>query len=433
MSIEGKHLLKSNPLVKRILILAANPLGTSRLRLDEEVREIEQGLKLSKYREQYQLTPKWAIRTDDIRRALLETEPQFVHFCGHGDGENGLAFEAENGKVKLVSIDALARLFKLFQKHIECIILNACYSEVQAEVISQHINYVIGMKQEIGDQAAIKFAVGFYDAIGAGRSVEDAYKFGCNAIDLETIPEYLTPVLKIRAAKQKVNYQRQLTFVLTGTVDSLHQSKLEAITAHLRKLAKDADLTIIEVQEGSIKLIIEGSSEGLERLEALFQSRELTELLDIPVEEVYFATNQNVYTSDSSFSEVENERNINLKEQVKSILGKVWRVQYKTLGDVSVNRLYDAVQGGRSLDDLLSLTTGGSAFNMTATWELLYQAVQLTVNVLSVYKIFEQDHNRLPSKEELSEKVKELGIPDGDYKRAVLKKLDTLIEQVTKQ
>ena len=88
-------------------------------------------------------------------------------------------------------------IFKLFNKSIECAVLNGCYSETQAEAISQHINYVIGISQGIGDKAAIDFSVGFYDALGAGRSYEEAYKFGCTAIDLESIPEHLTPVQKI--------------------------------------------------------------------------------------------------------------------------------------------------------------------------------------------------------------------------------------------
>ena len=39
--------------VKRILILSANPKNTNRLRLDEEVREIDEGLQRSKNREQF--------------------------------------------------------------------------------------------------------------------------------------------------------------------------------------------------------------------------------------------------------------------------------------------------------------------------------------------------------------------------------------------
>jgi hypothetical protein len=51
------------------------------------------------------------------------------------------------------------------------------------------------MNQAIGDRAAIAFAVGFYDALGAGRPIEFAYKLGCAAIRLEGIAEHLTPVL----------------------------------------------------------------------------------------------------------------------------------------------------------------------------------------------------------------------------------------------
>ncbi|MEO1433115.1 MAG: hypothetical protein AAFV71_29430 [Cyanobacteria bacterium J06633_8] len=97
-----------------------------------------------------------------------------------------------------VDTEAIAKLFELFSDTIECVVLNACYSEVQGNAISRYIPYVIGMNQAIGDKAAIKFATGFYNAIGAGESVEFAYKLGCNVIQLDGIPEHLTPVLKKR-------------------------------------------------------------------------------------------------------------------------------------------------------------------------------------------------------------------------------------------
>ena len=65
----------------------------------------------------------------------------------------------------------------------------------QARAIADHIPYVVGMTRAIGDEAAIKFAVGFYDALGAGRSYEDAFLFGRNAIRLHSIPEHVTPKL----------------------------------------------------------------------------------------------------------------------------------------------------------------------------------------------------------------------------------------------
>ncbi|MBW4671468.1 MAG: CHAT domain-containing protein [Cyanomargarita calcarea GSE-NOS-MK-12-04C] len=181
---------------KTILILAANPKTTSHLRLDEEVREIDAGLQRAKKRELFDLKQRWAVRVQDVYQSLLDFKPQIVHFSGHGTGDDGLVLEDETGKMQLVDTVALAKLFELFASNVECVVLNACYSEMQAMAIAQHIPYVIGMNKAIGDKAAIKFATGFYSALGAGESVEFAYKLGCNVIQLDGIPEHLTPVLK---------------------------------------------------------------------------------------------------------------------------------------------------------------------------------------------------------------------------------------------
>lgn len=183
------------PPIRRILILAANPTDAGRLRLDAEVREIQEGLKRSAGRDCFQIISCWAVRTDDLRRALLEHEPHIVHFCGHGGGVEGLALDDGKGRLKLVSTRALTRLFKQFP-NIECVLLNACYSEVQASALVAQIPHVIGMNQAIGDEAAIKFAMGFYDGLGFNRSYPQAFELGLSAIDLEDIPETATPVLK---------------------------------------------------------------------------------------------------------------------------------------------------------------------------------------------------------------------------------------------
>ncbi len=208
-------------LSKTILVLAANPKGTTPLRLGEEVRSLRLGLERSQNRDRFELQERWAATVTDMRRALLDYHPQIVHFSGHGVGTEavgqeglstrklsvvsnsstepeGLMFEDETGQPKLVSAEAIASLFALFADQVECVVLNACYSEVQARAIAQHIPYVVGMKRAIGDQAAIEFAIGFYDAILAGRDVEFAYKLGCSAIQIAGIPEHLTPTLKQR-------------------------------------------------------------------------------------------------------------------------------------------------------------------------------------------------------------------------------------------
>jgi len=178
-----------------ILLLSANPANTTKLRLDEEMREIKEGLKRAKQREQFVIYTAQAVRYRDIHRAILDYEPQIIHFSGHGYGEDGLVFEDETGNIKLIDAEALGELFELFSDQVECVVLNACYSQVQATAIAQHINYVIGMNQEIPDKAAIEFAIGFYDALGAGKSVEFAHKLGCNLIKRAGVPGTLIPQL----------------------------------------------------------------------------------------------------------------------------------------------------------------------------------------------------------------------------------------------
>lgn len=182
-------------MTKTILFLAANPRNTSQLRLDEEIREIDEGLRRAKQREQYELKQKWAVRSADLRRAVLDYTPQFIHFAGHGAGEKGIILENDLGFSHPISGNALSSLFSLFPQ-IECVLLNACYSEVQAQAISENVPYVVGMPQSVGDRAAIIFATGFYDALGSGKPVDFAYRYACSALELESTPGYLIPVLK---------------------------------------------------------------------------------------------------------------------------------------------------------------------------------------------------------------------------------------------
>lgn len=199
--------------VKKILFLAANPEATSQLALDEEAKAVRRGLERSKGRDGFEIVTRWAVDADELRRSLLDVEPHIVHFSGHGTGTSGLVLhstqEAAEGaakaKGKLASSEALANLFGLFAGQIECVLLNACYSQVQAEALHRHVDCVIGMSRAVGDRAAIKFAVGFYDGLGAGRPYDIAYKFGCSAIDFEDIVQRLTPVLMAR----KSNGERQ--------------------------------------------------------------------------------------------------------------------------------------------------------------------------------------------------------------------------------
>ncbi len=170
--------------ITRVLLLSANPKDTNQLRLNEEFREIREGLNLSENRALFDIKQGGATRAKDLRRLIFSFNPHIVHFSGHSSTD-GIYLESDTGRYNPVTGYALANLFSLFSDTVKCVILNACYSREQAFEIVQQIPYVVGMSTRIRDDSAIQFAIGFYDAIGAGRGIEDAYKFGCNAIQLE--------------------------------------------------------------------------------------------------------------------------------------------------------------------------------------------------------------------------------------------------------
>lgn len=181
----------------KILLLTANPSNKNHLRLDKETREIQESLQRSQHKHQIELEIRQAVRSQDLQRALLDVKPTIVHFSGHGDDQYGLVLEDNQGQAHYLPDSAVEKLFKLFAKYnLQCVVLNACYSEHQAKAIARHIPYVIGMNSAIQDVAAIEFSRAFYDAIGAGETIDNAYELACNMLHLQDLgAEHLIPVL----------------------------------------------------------------------------------------------------------------------------------------------------------------------------------------------------------------------------------------------
>jgi hypothetical protein len=177
-----------------LLILAASPDDQSRLALNREVKRIKHALERSKNREHWKIETNEAVTVQDLRRALLDHKPTVVHFSGHGTGLGGLCFETEQGGTHLTQAAPFAKLLHHFKDKLKCVVLNACYSEVQGEAIRQEVDYVIGMKSAIDDESATSFAVAFYDAVFAEAAFRTAFDIACTAIDLDNLPDVDAPV-----------------------------------------------------------------------------------------------------------------------------------------------------------------------------------------------------------------------------------------------
>jgi hypothetical protein len=179
------------------VFFAACPDGEGRLRLDREAREIEAKIRAAEYRDSLAFITQWAVQPDDLLQAMNQHLPHVVHFSGHGETAEIILHDGDD-RPKPVSRAALRSLFTTMKDNVRVVVFNACFSQGQAEAVTEVIDCAVGMSCAIGDKAAIAFAASFYRAIGFGRSVQNAFDQGKTALMLEGIPEEQTPQLLAR-------------------------------------------------------------------------------------------------------------------------------------------------------------------------------------------------------------------------------------------
>jgi hypothetical protein len=180
-----------------ILFLAANPIDSDPLRLGAEVRNIKDALRQAEHGRRFAVQEEWAVRIMDLRRALLryEDQPLIVHFAGHGDGR-GICLEDDAGYVQLVDGADLAQFLALFP-NIQCVMLNACYSDEVGDALAAAAPCVVGMATAVTDHGAIDFATAFYDALGAGKPFGEAFAVAERSLGMAGLLEVVQPVFRL--------------------------------------------------------------------------------------------------------------------------------------------------------------------------------------------------------------------------------------------
>ena len=179
----------------KILFLASNPTDISRIRIDEELREVDERISMGSHRDQFDLIPHFAVRPRDVTRALLKHQPHILHFSGHGSTSAGIVLEDDDGKTKIVAAADIAELLSIIQDNLRVVVLNSCFSALQASGIAESIDCVIGMNDKVGDRSAIIFSASFYESLAFGRSINDAFKLGVVQLKTEGAPGATTPTL----------------------------------------------------------------------------------------------------------------------------------------------------------------------------------------------------------------------------------------------
>ena len=174
---------------KRSLILSANPLDTTRLRIDQEIRELHS---IFKYSNNYQLLLSLATKANEIDQIILESTPEILHLTVHAnpaldpDGRNiaDFYFEDDQGKSVPINGKRLAEFLKIFPS-IKLVFINTCFSDEVAYQLSEFIPYAIGFEDSIADTICIAFAKSFYIALLSKQDIEFAYNFAITACSLK--------------------------------------------------------------------------------------------------------------------------------------------------------------------------------------------------------------------------------------------------------
>jgi CHAT domain len=168
-----------------VLFVAASPEDQEPLRLGQEVREIQHRVRESAHRDQVDFEWRPAARVTDLMQMLLEVRPHIVHFSGHGS-QGALAFEDADGMTKPLTNDQLAALLHATSDRIRLAVFNSCDSAEQAQYATLHLDAAIGMNEPVEDEAAKVFAGQFYNSLGFGQSLAQAFEQAHVHVELRT-------------------------------------------------------------------------------------------------------------------------------------------------------------------------------------------------------------------------------------------------------
>lgn len=167
----------------RILFLSANPRKDKPLDLQGEYSEIDTAISETKLGEQIQLYPRWKVSNEQLLDHFLRYQPHIIHFSGHGTDGSLILDDGEGHEWQLDRATARAA-FKTTAGKTRLVVLNACLSADVAQVLSEVIDCVIGMSQEMFDDTSIVFSGALYRGLSEGLSIRQAFDRARTQINL---------------------------------------------------------------------------------------------------------------------------------------------------------------------------------------------------------------------------------------------------------
>lgn len=101
----------------------------------------------------------------------------------------------------------------------------------------------------------------------------------------------------------------ELKIVLKGSLEDISKTDLVILVDRLRKLSGDSSLSIIHVEQGSIVLKLSGSEDGFRVLKDLWETKQISRLIGLPVESIEYEADSSETCEDFSTSTSSSQKN----------------------------------------------------------------------------------------------------------------------------
>lgn len=188
--------VSSLPAGVTVLLFASEPHDQERIDLGAEIREIMLAIERTEYRDRITLQPWLATEPLDLIPNINKHQPHMIQFSGHGSPD-GLLMMGPPNRSQPLSADRLIQMLKWSAENLRIVFFNFCDSEEHARAAAQVVDGAIGMRGDMHDAPARKFAASLYSGLAYGRSLKHAFYQACAGIGDQ--PDRAIPQLFFRA------------------------------------------------------------------------------------------------------------------------------------------------------------------------------------------------------------------------------------------
>lgn len=243
-----------------VLLVGASPSDRDALLLSAEFDMINSSVRQGTHRDDVVVEQSQNTLASELVPDFLRVSPTLVHFSGHGRKSGELVFENADGTSAPLSPELLAAVFSGFSDSVRCVVLNACWSDAQADIIGVNIPVVVGMSTKVSDLAALNFSTTFYLAVSEGKSVSEAFSLAVLQLRLAAPGDADAPVLRVREGAGEVVLAGPRRFAsadgLVTEVDSEQRQDLvtELFTVHYGPLVRIAS-TLLDDTPGAEEIV----------------------------------------------------------------------------------------------------------------------------------------------------------------------------------